>query len=119
MHCMLTCGVVCRCAPGTDSLPVVVEQSACNLRIEWSTYLACKDDFKPIDCKVFSPSGDLYADAPYSPNDGANDVCRYDLTSLMRSQHNYGARSDAIDFELNVCRPIVPVRGTCCMIMIQ
>jgi hypothetical protein len=37
--------------------------------------------------------------------------CRYDLTRLMSSQRNYQASKDGFMFEVNICRPLVPVPG--------
>ncbi|KAH8375851.1 hypothetical protein KR200_004007, partial [Drosophila serrata] len=94
---------------GGDSLKII-EDSNCQLLIQYQTPLACRE---PIKCKA-----PIYVDHT-AEGLGSSGVELIDLTPLISDSDNYEARVElptgmehlvpkATKFFLNVCRPLVP-----------
>nr|XP_041630463.1 cation-independent mannose-6-phosphate receptor isoform X2 [Drosophila kikkawai] len=94
---------------GGDSLKII-EDSNCQLLIQYQTPLACRE---PIKCKAT-----IYVDHT-AEGLGSSGVELIDLTPLISDSDNYEARVElpasmehlvpkATKFFLNVCRPLVP-----------
>ncbi|XP_052835231.1 cation-independent mannose-6-phosphate receptor isoform X2 [Drosophila gunungcola] len=96
-------------AGGSDSLKII-EDSNCQLLIQYQTPLACRE---PIKCKAI-----VYVDHTTDGLGSSGDEL-IDLTPLISASYNYEAKVElpagmehlvpkATKFFLNVCRPLVP-----------
>ncbi|XP_017131240.1 cation-independent mannose-6-phosphate receptor isoform X2 [Drosophila elegans] len=96
-------------AGGSDSLKII-EDSNCQLLIQYQTPLACRE---PIKCKAT-----VYVDHTTDGLGSSGDEL-IDLTPLISASYNYEAKVElpagmehlvpkATKFFLNVCRPLVP-----------
>eukprot|EP00911_Craspedida_sp_UC1_P002414 UC1_evm2s1801 len=89
-----------RCAPGLsgEDGPRMVFSDECTHEFEWATKLACQPRHEAIDCVTTDPAtGHVF-----------------DLTRLVNPESNYETSAGTFLYVVNICRPIVPIKGSTC-----